>query len=170
MEISLQQQVEYQARKVASKDEYCRYVNNSDKKENERLANEQAILASLRRLDAIENAGMPEEPDVVDELRSGATMHYNPNFSNDDGDVVIGHIDALRLYAERMVASNIDCTKAHYNMCREAERAETKAERQALLLDEARALLVIGMYDSEKTRKRMHNTVHAIDELKAGKP
>ena len=100
-----------------------------------------SILASLRRLEAIENAGMPEEPDCLKFYRGGMfkPKDWSITFVMS---MMTKHADALRLYAER----------------------------QALLLDDARALLSVGMYDSEKNRQRMHKTVHAIDALKAGKP
>jgi hypothetical protein len=50
--IPLDEQIAYQAHKVAGKDEYCRYMNGSDTRENQRLAQEQAILSSLKELQA----------------------------------------------------------------------------------------------------------------------
>jgi len=52
----------------------------------------QAILASLRRLQAIEGVGMPEYPEAYDQ---------HGNVSESGGVVFTDDYDALRLYAER---------------------------------------------------------------------
>ena len=56
-----------------------------------------AILASLERLREIElDAGMPEEPDIVNRIMNAESLHDNPNVSIQDTADLVAYIDALR--------------------------------------------------------------------------
>ena len=66
------------------------------------------ILASLRRLQAIEEASLPEEPDAISEIRDGY-----PTYTEDDCQNIAAYIDALRAqFAALLVKSKDDARDA----------------------------------------------------------